>query len=180
MPLEHPRIREEVEDLVELAEERAKKSMKVLQEFKEFAVKGNVVDMAVGIIIGGAFGTIAKSLVDDIIMPPISVLLHGVDFKQRFTVIKAGANGVREFATIDAAQKAGAVTLNWGNFINNVLTFVIVAFAVFLLVRMINRLRREQQVAPQAPTDKTCDFCATTIPVMAKRCPHCTSELATV
>jgi large conductance mechanosensitive channel len=151
--------------------------MKVLQEFREFAIKGNVVDMAVGIIIGGAFGTIAKSLVDDIIMPPVGVLLKGVDFKQWFIVLKPGKDGLERYATMEAAKEAGAVTLNYGNFLNNVLTFLIVAFAVFLLVRTINRLRREQQVTPQSPADKPCPFCASTIPLTAIRCPHCTSRL---
>lgn len=153
----------------------------MLHEFREFAVKGNVVDMAVGIIIGGAFSTIAKSLVDDIIMPPIGLLLHDVDFKQMFWVIKDGpgrAHGL-VYLTIDQAQKDGAITINYGNFINNIFTFLIVAFAVFLFVRMINRLRREQQAEPESPTDKQCPFCAMSIPILAKRCPQCTSTLET-
>ena len=155
--------------------------MKVLQEFREFAVKGNVVDMAVGIIIGGAFGTIAKSLVDDVIMPPIGLLLRGNVFKQMFWVIKDGqsaSQGVTVYYnTVDEAVKDGAITINYGNFINNIITFLIVAFAVFILVRFINRLRREEQAVPQSPTDKTCDYCASSIPILARRCPHCTSVL---
>ena len=152
--------------------------MKVLQEFREFAVKGNVVDMAVGIIIGGAFGTIVKSLVDDIIMPPIGVLLGGIDFSEMYWVVKDAPGGLAEDTTLAAAKEAGAVTLNYGNFLNNVLTFLIVAFAVFILVRAINKLRREQQAEPEAPTDKPCTFCAMTIPILATRCPHCTSQIA--
>ncbi len=175
MPIPTPRIKGEV--LAEFAEVRVKNSKKVLHEFREFAIKGNVVDMAVGIIIGASFGTIAKSLVDDIIMPPIGVLLNGIDFKQQFIVIKAGRGGVEKFNSMDAAREAGAVTVNYGNFLNNVLTFFIVAIAVFVLVRMINRLRREQQIETTSPTDKPCPFCASTIPMSAMRCPHCTSML---
>jgi large conductance mechanosensitive channel len=153
--------------------------MAIMKEFKEFAVKGSVVDMAVGIIIGGAFGTIVKSLVDDVIMPPVGLLLGGVDFKDLFVVLRAGEPGP-PYVTIADAQATGAVTLNYGQFFNSVLAFVIVAFAVFILVKGINRLRREEQVAPESPTDKACAFCATTIPIQATRCPHCTSQLADV
>jgi large conductance mechanosensitive channel len=152
--------------------------MSLVREFREFAVKGNVVDMAVGIIIGGAFATIARSLVDDIVMPPIGLLLGNIDFKQMFWVLKPGVNGVTHFNTMEAAKSAGAVTVNYGNFINNVVTFLIVAFAIFILVRSINRLRRQQQSEPAAATDKACAYCATTIPVKAVRCPNCTSDLA--
>jgi large conductance mechanosensitive channel len=153
--------------------------MLIMKEFKEFAVKGSVVDMAVGIIIGGAFGTIVKSLVDDVIMPPVGLLLGGVDFKDLFVVLRAGDPGP-PYVTIADAQATGAVTLNYGQFFNNILAFVIVAFAVFILVKGINRLRREEQVAPESPTDKACAFCATTIPIQATRCPNCTSQLADV
>jgi len=153
--------------------------MALVKEFKEFAVKGNVVDMAVGIIIGGAFGTIVKSLVDDIIMPPIGLLLNNVDFKDLFLVLRSGATP-GPYATIADAQAAGAVTLNYGQFINNIVAFLIVAFAVFMLVKGVNRLRREEQAAPAAPTDKACPFCAMTIPIKAQRCPHCTSALEAV
>jgi large conductance mechanosensitive channel len=132
--------------------------------------------MAVGIIIGGAFATIAKSLVDDIIMPPVGMLLKGIDFKQKFIVLRDGLKH-GHYLTIDQAREDGAITLNYGNFLNNVLTFLIVAFAVFMMVRVINRLRREEQAAPASPTDQPCPFCAMSIPILAKRCPHCTSVL---
>jgi large conductance mechanosensitive channel len=153
--------------------------MSVMQEFREFAVKGNVVDMAVGIIIGAAFGTIARSFVDDIIMPPIGLLLGGVSFENLFAVLRPG-EVPGPYATLADAQAAGAVTVNYGVFINTLVSFLIVALAVFLLVRAINRLRREEQVAPEAPTDRPCPFCATAIPVQAVRCPHCTSTLDAV
>lgn len=153
--------------------------MALNKEFKEFAVKGNVVDMAVGIIIGGAFGTIVKSLVDDILMPPVGLLLGGVDFKDLFFVLRAG-DPAPPYVTIADAQASGAVTMNYGQFINNIIAFLIVAFAVFLLVKAINNLRREEQVAPKSPTDKACPFCATTIPVQATRCPNCTSAIEAV
>ena len=149
----------------------------MLKEFKEFAIKGNVIDMAVGIIIGVAFGAIVKSLVDDVIMPPIGMLLGNVDFTDLCVVLRPGEAVAGPYDTIEAAREAGAVTLNYGLFANTVITFLIVAFAVFLLVRQVNRLRRKEQVAPAAPTDKSCDFCFMTIPVQALRCPHCTSEL---
>jgi large conductance mechanosensitive channel len=150
--------------------------MALMKEFREFAVKGNVIDMAVGIIIGGAFGTIVKSLVDDVIMPPVGLLLGGVDFKDLFVVLRQGEPAA-PYVTIADAQASGAVTLNYGQFFNNVLVFVIVALAVFMLVKAVNRLRREEQVAPKSPTDRACPFCATTIPVQATRCPNCTSAL---
>jgi large conductance mechanosensitive channel len=121
----------------------------MFKEFREFAVKGNVVDMAVGIIIGAAFGKIVDSLVKDLIMPPVGLLLGKVDFSNLFVVLKAGAQP-GPYLSVDAAQKAGAVTFNYGMFINNVISFVIVAFAVFLLIRFINRLKREEQAKPPA------------------------------
>ena len=149
----------------------------MFKEFKEFAVKGNVVDMAVGIIIGGAFGTIVKSLVADIIMPPIGLLLGGVDFADLFFTLKEGATA-GPYASLVAATEAGAVTINVGVFLNGVISFVIVAFAVFLLVKAINRLRREEAAAPPEPTAKECPHCLSTIPLKASRCAHCTAELA--
>jgi len=125
----------------------------MFKEFKEFAVKGNVVDMAVGIIIGAAFGKIVDSLVKDLIMPPIGLLLGKVDFSNLFVVLKTGAQP-GPYLTVDAAQKAGAVTFNYGLFINNVITFVIVAFAVFMLIRVINRLKREEEAKPAAPPEE--------------------------
>lgn len=151
----------------------------MLDEFKKFAVKGNVVDMAVGIIVGGAFGTIAKSLVDDVIMPPIGLLLGGVDFTDLFVVLRQGTEGTGPYATLADAQAAGAVTINWGLFVNNVVAFLIVAWAVFLLVKGMNRLQAKEEAAPAEPTTRPCPFCATDIPIPATRCPHCTSELAT-
>lgn len=143
----------------------------MLKEFKEFAMRGNVVDMAVGIIIGAAFGKIVSSLVNDIIMPPIGVLLGGVDFTNIFINLSGEAYG-----SLAAAQEAGAATINVGVFINTVLDFVIVAFAIFIVIRNMNRLKRQEE-AP-APTTKDCPRCLSSIPIKATRCAHCTSELA--
>lgn len=145
----------------------------MLKEFREFAMRGNVVDMAVGIIIGAAFGGIVKSLVADVIMPPIGVILGGVDFSNIFINLSDG-----DFESLAAAQEAGAATVNVGVFINTVLNFIIVAFAVFLLIRAINQLKRkeEEEPAPE-PTEKDCPYCLSSIPIKATRCPHCTSEL---
>ncbi len=149
----------------------------MLKEFKAFAMRGNVVDMAVGIIIGAAFGTIVKSLVDDVIMPPIGLLLGNVDFTNLFVVLRDGAAAAAPYASLDAAKKAGAVTLNYGVFINAVVSFTIVAFAVFMLVRAMNRLKAAEEAAPAEPTTKDCPYCYSAIPLMATRCPHCTSQL---
>lgn len=146
------------------------------KEFKEFAMRGNVLDMAVGIIIGAAFGTIVGSLVSDVIMPPIGLLLGNVDFTNLFIVIRAG-NVPGPFEQLKDAQAAGAVTINYGKFVNTIVTFLIVAFSVFLLVRGMNRLKR-QEVAPKAaPTTKECPYCFMAIPTKATRCPSCTSSL---
>lgn len=150
--------------------------MGMIKEFREFAVKGNVVDMAVGIIIGAAFGTIVQSLVNDVIMPPIGLLLGNVDFSSLFIVLREGA-AAGPYATPAVAKAAGAVTLNYGLFINTVISFLIVAFAVFMLIRVINRLKREQPAPAAAPTTKECPFCYSPVPLKAIRCPHCTSEL---
>jgi len=147
----------------------------MIKEFKAFAMRGNVVDMAVGIIIGAAFGAIVKSLVDDVIMPPIGMVLGNVDFSNLFVVLKEGATAVAPYASLADAKKAGAVTVNYGVFINSVISFLIVAFAVFLLIKNINRLQKAE--APTAPNTKECPFCASTIALKATRCPHCTSEL---
>lgn len=152
----------------------------MLKEFRDFAVKGNVVDMAVGIIIGGAFGTIVKSMVSDIIMPPIGLLLGGVDFSDLFITLKEGAKVAAPYATLADAQAAGAVTMNIGLFVNAVISFTIVAFAVFMLIRSINKLKREEevaQVAPAEPTTKDCPHCLSSIAIKATRCPNCTSNL---
>jgi len=139
-------------------------------------MRGNVVDMAVGIIIGAAFGAIVKSLVDDVIMPPIGMLLGNVDFSNLFVVLKEGAAAVAPYASLADAKKAGAITVNYGIFINSVISFLIVAFAVFMLIRSINRLKKKEE-APAAPATKECPFCASAISIKATRCPNCTSEL---
>jgi large conductance mechanosensitive channel len=145
----------------------------MLKEFKEFAVRGNVVDMAVGVVVGAAFGTFAKSLVDDVLMPPVGLLLGGVDFANLFLVLKHGAANPGPYYKLADAKAAGAVTINYGLLINSVVSFLIVAFAVFLVVRGVNRMRRE----PPAAATKVCLYCASIIPIKALRCPHCTSEL---
>jgi len=150
--------------------------MGMMKEFREFAVRGNVVDMAVGIIIGAAFGTIVKSLVADVIMPPIGLLLGNVDFSNLFIVLKSGAEA-GPYLTLADANAAGAVTLNYGAFINTIISFVIVAFAVFILIRNINRLKKKEEAPAAEPTTKECAFCLSTIPIKATRCPHCTSDL---
>ena len=150
----------------------------MLKEFKEFIMRGNVLDMAVGIIIGAAFGAIISSLVKDIIMPPIGLLLGNVDFASFHAVIKQGTPA-GPYDSLAAAQQAGAVTINYGNFINYVITFLIVAFVIFLLIRAINRMRRatEKPKEAAAPTTRECPFCLSGVPIKATRCPHCTSEL---
>ncbi|MBN1481031.1 large conductance mechanosensitive channel protein MscL [candidate division KSB1 bacterium] len=148
----------------------------MLKEFKEFVMRGNVVDMAVGIIIGAAFGTIIRSLVADIIMPPIGLLLGNVDFTNLFIVLKQGATA-GPYTTLADAQAASAVTVNYGVFINTVVSFVIVAFCVFLLIRNINKMKRKEEAPPAEPTTKECPYCFSTIPIKATRCANCTSEL---
>jgi large conductance mechanosensitive channel len=145
----------------------------MFKEFKEFAMRGNVVDMAVGIVIGAAFGLIVKSLVDDVLMPPIGLLLGNIDFTSIFWVLKqGGAPG--PYPTVAAAKQAGAVTLNIGMFISTIINFSIIAFAIFLVVKGMNRMKREQ---PVAADKKDCPYCFSSIPIQASRCPHCTSEL---
>lgn len=148
----------------------------MFKEFREFAVKGNVVDMAVGIIIGAAFGTIVKSLVDDLIMPPIGLLMGNVDFANLFVLLKDGKIPGPYLSLADA-KAAAAVTLNYGVFINTIVSFLIVAFSVFLVVGYINRLRREQEPAPVAPATKDCPFCLSAIAVKAVKCPQCTADI---
>ena len=147
----------------------------MFKEFKEFAVKGNAVDLAVGVIIGAAFGGIIGSLVKDIIMPPISLLTGGLDFSNKFLVLKAAKDGSTGFNTTADAIKAGAVTWNYGNFITLLINFVIVAFAIFLVVRGLNRMKRPKPNSD--PVVKDCPACTMSIPIKARRCPHCTSEL---
>lgn len=144
--------------------------MGLIKEFKEFAVRGNVMDMAIGIIIGGAFTPIVKSMVDDVIMPPIGLLTGGIDFSDKKLVLQPEVrNGD---AIVDPL-----ITLNYGNFINTVITFIIVAFAVFLLVKGMNRLRRQEQAPPPSPTTKDCPMCLMAIPIKAKKCGFCTSPV---
>ncbi len=148
----------------------------MLKEFKEFALKGNVVDMAVGIIVGAAFSPIVGSMVNDVLMPPIGLLVGGVDFRDSFVVLKEGA-AAGPYATLEAAQRGGAVTLRHGMFINAVVNFVIVAFAVFLLVRAMNRLRRTEAPPPPPHDARDCPFCLSRIPLRATRCAHCTADV---
>ncbi|HUR63373.1 MAG TPA: large-conductance mechanosensitive channel protein MscL [Candidatus Thermoplasmatota archaeon] len=141
----------------------------MLKEFREFAIRGSVVDLAIGVIIGAAFGKIVTSLVNDVIMPPISLLLGNADFANKFWTLRGNHT-----KTLADAKTQGAVTVNYGQFLNIVLEFVIVAFAIFLLIKQVNRFKRRQ---PTTPENKTCPECASPIPLAARRCPHCTSPL---
>ncbi len=152
--------------------------MSMIKEFKEFAVKGNVVDMAIGIVIGAAFGAIIKSLVADVIMPPIGLLLGNVDFSNLFIVLKEGAKAAGPYAALAEAKAAGAVTVNYGLFINTIISFLIIAFAIFIVIKQINNLKKKEEPKPVSPTTKDCPNCFTTIHIKATRCPNCTSELA--
>jgi large conductance mechanosensitive channel len=142
------------------------------KEFKEFIMRGNVLDMAVGIIIGAAFGKIVTSFVNDVLMPPLGLLMGKVDFSNLFLTLSG-----QSFATLEEAKKAGAVTLRYGLFINTIIDFLIVAFAIFLVIKQVNRLKRQPEPAPAAPATKECPFCLSVIPIKATRCPQCTSEL---
>ena len=144
----------------------------MLEEFKKFAMRGNVIDLAVGFIMGGAFGAIVSSLVNDVIMPPIGLVLGKVDFANLFIDLSG-----KGYATLAAAKAAGAPTIAYGTFINTVINFVIVAFVLFLLIRQVNRLAAKPAPAPAAPTTKECPFCISSIPIKATRCPNCTSQL---
>ena len=144
----------------------------MLEEFKKFAMRGNVIDLAVGFIMGGAFGAIVSSLVNDVIMPPIGLVLGKVDFVNLFIDLSG-----KGYATLAAAKAAGAPTIAYGTFINTVINFVIVAFVLFLLIRQVNRLAAKPAPAPAAPTTKECPFCISSIPIKATRCPNCTSQL---
>ena len=150
----------------------------MLKEFREFAMRGNVVDMAVGIIMGSAFGTIAQSMVKDILMPPLGLLTGGAKFNDLFLVLRQGATP-GPYVTLADAQAAGAVTVNFGVFINNVFAFLLVAIALFFLIRAMNRLRRanDEPASTPAPTTKECRYCLSTVPLKAVRCPQCTSTL---
>jgi large conductance mechanosensitive channel len=142
----------------------------MLKEFKDFAMKGNVLDLAIGFIMGTAFGAIVKSLVEDVVMPPIGLLLGKLDFSNLFLSLSG-----EQFSSLKAAKDAGAATLNYGVFLSTVINFVIVALVMFLLVKQINRLKKEP--APAAPATKDCSYCLSSIPIKATRCPHCTSQL---
>ncbi len=148
----------------------------MLKEFKDFAMRGNVVDMAVGVVIGAAFGAIIKSLVDDVLMPVLGLILGDADFSNLFVVLKEGS-AAGPYATLALAQEAGAVTLNYGLFLNAIVGFLIVAFAIFLLIRSINRMQKEEETPPAEPTTKDCPHCFSEIAIQATRCPNCTSEL---
>jgi large conductance mechanosensitive channel len=147
----------------------------MFQEFRKFAARGNVMDMAVGLILGVAFGAIVKSFVDDVLMPPLGLLTGGMDFADQYVLLRAG-DPAGPYASLEQAKAAGAVTVNYGLLINSIVSFLLVAFAVFLVVRAVNRMRREEPEA--APDTKSCPFCKTDIPLAAVRCPHCTSQLA--
>ncbi|UCC48517.1 MAG: large conductance mechanosensitive channel protein MscL [Gemmatimonadota bacterium] len=144
----------------------------MLKEFKEFAMRGSVLDMAIGIIIGAAFGKIVTSLVNEVVMPPIGLLLGKVDFTNLFVNLSG-----RAYESLAAAKEAGAPTIAYGAFLNTVLDFLIVAFVIFLIVRQVNKLKRKEEAPPAEPTTKDCPYCVSVIPVKATRCPSCTSEL---
>ena len=145
-------------------------------EFKAFVMRGNVMDLAIGVIIGAAFSAVVKSLVDDVIMPPLGLVTGGVDFSDKYVLLKEGGTAAAPYASLAAAKEAGAVTLNYGQFINNVITFLIVALVIFMLVRALNRLYRQ----PSEPTPDTrpCPYCTMTVSLQATRCPNCTSDLS--
>jgi large conductance mechanosensitive channel len=144
----------------------------MLREFKEFALQGNVLEIGVGLIIGAAFGKVVSSLVNDVLMPPIGLVVGNVDFSNLFLSLSG-----QTYASLAEAKTAGAPTLNYGLFLNNVLDFMIVALAIFLLIRQFNRLKRQRPAPTAAPTTKECPRCLSTIPLRASRCPHCTSDL---
>lgn len=146
------------------------------KDFKGFILRGNVLDLAVGVIIGAAFGAVVQSLVKDILMPPIGLLLGRVDFQNLFVTLRQGDPG-GPYPSLEAASAAGAVTINYGVFINTLIALLLVGLAVFLLVRVIERMRRQEEPVPAKPAEKLCSYCKTSIPMEAVRCPHCTSEL---
>ncbi len=146
----------------------------MLQEFKQFALRGNVLDLAIAVIVGAAFGNIVTSFVNDILMPPVGMLVGNVDFTDLFITLSR-----ESYESLAAATEAGAATLNYGVFINTILDFVIIAFAMFLIVRQVNRLQRAKEEEPQEPTTKECPHCLSIIPIGATRCPQCTSQLGT-
>lgn len=147
----------------------------MMEEFKKFIMRGNVIDMSVGIVVGAAFGAIVSSFVNDILMPPIGLLLGGFDFSNLFILLKQGTTP-GPYLTLAQAQEAGAVTLNYGVFINTIISFLIIAAAIFVVIRFLNQLKKKEEVPP--PSTKECPFCFTVIPIKATRCPNCTTELA--
>ena len=151
----------------------------MLKDFKAFIMRGNVIDLAIGVIIGIAFGAVVKSLVDDVIMPPVGLATGGIDFSNKFVVLKEGATAAGPYASVAAAKAAGATTLNYGLFVNNVVSFLIIALCAFLLVRAVNKLLHPHGT-PDVPKTKSCPYCAMDIPVTASRCPNCTSQLTGV
>ncbi len=146
----------------------------MLEEFKKFIMRGNVIDMAVGIVVGAAFGSIVSSFVNDVLMPPIGLLLGGIDFSNLFILLKQGTTP-GPYLSLAQAQEAGAVTLNYGVFLNTVISFLIISMAIFLMIKQINRFKKKEEVPP--PSTKECPYCFTVIPIKAQRCPNCTSEL---
>lgn len=148
----------------------------MFQEFKEFAVRGNAVDMAVGIVIGVAFAAVVQSIVTDLVMPPVGLLLGNADFADQFLVLQQGTTP-GPYATLEAATEAGAVTINYGVFVNTVVSFLIIAFAIFLVIKQMNRLQRAEPDQPPTPTTKNCPECLSVIPLGAKRCAFCTALL---
>jgi large conductance mechanosensitive channel len=150
---------------------------KLFNEFKEFISRGNVIDLAIGVIIGGAFSTIVKSMVDNLLMPPLGLLFGNVDFADLFVVLKRGSEAIPDGATLEMAKEVGAVTFNYGQFITDLLSFLLLALGVFLIVKAINALQREKEEPEAEPTEKDCPFCKKAIPVEATRCPFCTSKL---
>jgi len=150
---------------------------KLFNEFKEFISRGNVIDLAIGVIIGGAFSTIVKSMVDNLLMPPLGLLFGNVDFADLFVVLKQGSEAIPDGATLEMAKEVGAVTFNYGQFITDLLSFLLLALGVFLIVKAINALQREKEEPEAEPTEKDCPFCKKAIPVEATRCPFCTSKL---
>jgi large conductance mechanosensitive channel len=149
----------------------------MMKEFKEFITRGNVMDLAVGVIIGAAFGAIVNSLVNDVIMPPIGLLLGNVDFSNLFLILKEGSKSAAPYASLAEAKAAGAVILSYGAFLTQVVSFAILAFVIFMLVRAVNKLKTVKPAAPAAPSSKDCPYCLSAVPVKATRCGHCTSEI---
>ena len=161
---------ENKKDALKKAKEASKKG---LSDFKEFALKGNIVDMAVGVIIGGAFGTIVSSLVNDVVMPLISSVTGNIDFTNKFIVLGSDAT----YATLAEAQEAGANTLNWGTFVTNIINFLIIALVMFIVIKKVFGALKKKDETPAEPTTKECPYCLSVVPIKATKCPHCTSEL---